>query len=121
MHHVRLVAFYLVAFLCTTFTLLYLLDKSMYTKPTFPLLFSSFVAAQNGTVDLKWYAPRKSWINDLGRVLNGTGTNGFIFNGSEVPAGTPYDTYNWCNMPHVRAQEYPRVSSDEYELKYVEV
>jgi hypothetical protein len=53
-------------------------------------------------------------------VLNGTGTNSFVFNSSQLPVGTPYGTYNWCNMPHVRAQEYPR-ASEEYELVYVEV
>ncbi|KAH7078813.1 cytochrome P450 [Paraphoma chrysanthemicola] len=85
-------------------------------KPT----LSSVVAAQNVTIDLGWYPPKKSWINDLGQVLNGTGTNGFLFNGSQTPDGVAYGTYNWCNMPHVRAQEYPRVSG-EYELRYVEV
>jgi hypothetical membrane protein len=121
MRHVRLITVSTLAFLCTVFTLLQLLDKSMYTtKSVLPLIFGSLVTAQNATVDLKWYAPKKSWINDLGEVLNGTGTHGFIFNSSEVPAGTLYGTYNWCNMPHVRAQEYSRVS-EEYELMYVEV
>ncbi|KAF2823462.1 cytochrome P450 [Ophiobolus disseminans] len=76
--------------------------------------------AQNATVDLKWYAPKKSWINDLGQVMNSTGTNGFLFNSSQLPAGIPYGTYNWCNMPHVRPQEYPKVA-EEFELIYVEV
>lgn len=29
-------------------------------------------------------------------------------------------TYDWCNMPHTRPQEYPRVNSS-FELQYVEV
>ena len=69
---------------------------------------------------MSWHAPKKSWINDLGRVLNGTGTNGFVFSGSQLPKGVEYGTYNWCNMPHVRAKEYPRASG-EYQLVYVEV
>ncbi|KAF1841638.1 cytochrome P450 [Cucurbitaria berberidis CBS 394.84] len=78
------------------------------------------VVAANGTVDLGWHAPKKSWINDLGQVLNGTGTNGFVFGGSELPKGVKYGTYNWCNMPHVRKEEYP-VAAKEYDLVYVEV
>lgn len=120
MHNVRLILFSLLAFLCTTFTLSQFIIQGMLNKYVLPLLYASHVTAQNATVDLKWYAPKKSWINDLNRVINGTGTHGFIFNGSDLPAGTPYGTYNWCNMPHVRPQEYPRVS-DKYELQYVEV
>ncbi|KAF2132076.1 histidine acid phosphatase-like protein [Dothidotthia symphoricarpi CBS 119687] len=74
----------------------------------------------NSTVDLGWYAPRKSWINDLEQVMNGTGTHDFIFNSSHLPLGTLYGTYNWCNMPHVRAGEYPRAGVG-FELQYVEV
>jgi acid phosphatase len=85
-----------------------------------PFALSSVIVAQNVTVDLGWYPPKKSWINNLGQVLNATGTNGFIFNNSQLPDGVSYGAYDWCNMPHVRAQEYPRVS-EEYELRYVEV
>ncbi|KAL5115918.1 hypothetical protein ACEQ8H_006140 [Pleosporales sp. CAS-2024a] len=85
-----------------------------------PLILSSGTLAQNIAVDLTWHAPKKSWINDLAQVLSGTGTNGFVFNSSQLLSGTKYGTYNWCNMPHVRAQEYPRASAD-YQLAYVEV
>lgn len=74
----------------------------------------------NSSLAGAWYPPAQSWINNLDHVVNGTGVHGFIFNSSSLPEGTPYGTYNWCNMPHVRAQEYP-VASDEYELEYVEV
>lgn len=77
-------------------------------------------ALQTATIDLQWHAPNKSWINDLDKVMNGTGTNGFVFNGSALPSGAKYGTYNWCNMPHVRRQEYP-VPDDVYKLEYVEV
>ncbi|KAF1945072.1 cytochrome P450 [Clathrospora elynae] len=70
-------------------------------------------------VDLGWYAPKNSWINDLGRVVNGTGTNGFQFNGSQLPDRVEYGVYNWCNMPHVRKEEYVKVSQ-EFELVYLE-
>jgi hypothetical protein len=78
------------------------------------------IIAQKSTIDLSWHVPKKSWINDLSHVLNGTGTYGFIFNSSVLPAGVPYGSYNWCNMPHVRSEEYP-VASEEYQLEYVEV
>lgn len=82
----------------------------------------ALVNGQNATanVSLSWYPPNSTWINNLSTVINGTGTYGFIFNSSQDPAGVPYGTYNWCNMPHVRRQEYPRVNSS-FELEYVEV
>ena len=70
--------------------------------------------------DLNWYAPKKTMINDLDSVLDGTGIYGYIFDSSTTPSFLPYSTYNWCNMPHVRPQEY--IFPDQsYTLKYVEV
>lgn len=121
MQHGRVIVFYAFFLSCTAFTLFRALDFSMPSvKSIVPLLWAPLTAAQNSSIDLDWHAPKKSWINDLGQVLNSTGTNGFVFNGSQLPAGIPYGTYNWCNMPHVRSQEYPRASK-EYELQYVEV
>jgi hypothetical protein len=123
MRYVRLVAFYALVFICTAFTLFQLFDWDIDMRSVMSfvsLLCVPFVTSQNSTVDLGWHAPKKSWINDLEEVLNGTGTNGFLFNGSQLPAGTPYGTYNWCNMPRVRAQEYPKAIK-EFELVYVEV
>ncbi|KAF2653570.1 histidine acid phosphatase-like protein [Lophiostoma macrostomum CBS 122681] len=74
----------------------------------------------SAAADLQWYPPKQTWINDLSQVINGTGTHGFIFNSSVLPPGTPYGTYNWCNMPHVRRSEYP-IPDAEYQLEYVEV
>ncbi|KAF2787030.1 histidine acid phosphatase-like protein [Melanomma pulvis-pyrius CBS 109.77] len=78
------------------------------------------VLAHNSTVDLSWHAPKKSWINDLSKVWNGTGTHGFVFNSSVLPPGVPYGSYNWCNMPHVRPEEYP-LADEKFQLEYVEV
>ena len=72
-----------------------------------------------GTVDLGWYAPNTTAINDLTKVIGGDGVYGFIYNSSTTPA-SEYGTYNWCNMPHVRATEYKKPSA-EYKLQYVEV
>ncbi|KAL1296837.1 hypothetical protein AAFC00_004460 [Neodothiora populina] len=76
--------------------------------------------ADSTTVDLSWHRPAASEINDLESAINGTGTYGFIFNSSSLPDRVPYGTYNWCNMPHARSQEYPIVNSS-FELQYVEV
>jgi hypothetical protein len=73
----------------------------------------------SGTVNLKWHRPNATSINNLTAVINGTGIYGFQFQ-STTPSSAPYTTYNWCNMPHVRQQEYV-VPSSEYELQYVEV
>jgi hypothetical protein len=67
----------------------------------------------------EWSKPSESDINDLDKVINGKGVWGFIYNSSQTP-DDKYGIYNWCNMPHVRKQEYV-VPDSEYELQYVEV
>jgi hypothetical protein len=74
---------------------------------------------ETGSVDLKWYPPANTSINNLDTALHGTGVYGFIFNTSHT-SDEKYGTYNWCNMPHVRRKEYVRPSA-EYTLKYIEV
>jgi acid phosphatase len=121
MHHVLVLVLYALALVSTALTLFHLFDWSMISpKAVLPLLWIPIATASNASVDLGWHAPKKSWINNLEKVLNGSGTNGFVFSGSQLPAGTPYGTYNWCNMPHVRSDEYLRASA-EYKLQYVEV
>lgn len=70
-------------------------------------------------VDLGWYPPRNTSVNDLDTALHGTGVYGFIFNSSHTPDAA-YGTYNWCNMPHVRKREYVKAEAG-YKLRYVEV
>jgi hypothetical protein len=83
------------------------------------LVAASLAAHGSAAVDLSWHAPNASQINNLTQVVTGSGIYGFIFNSSVTPA-KEYGTYNWCNMPHVRATEYKKPSS-EYKLKYVEL
>jgi hypothetical protein len=71
------------------------------------------------SVDLGWYAPKSTEINNLTQVIGGSGIYGWIYNSSQV-SDSEYGVYDWCNMPHVRATEYPKASS-EYKLQYVEV
>lgn len=70
-------------------------------------------------VDLSWHKPNASVINDLKGVIDGEGVWGYIYNTSVTP-DEKYGVYNWCNMPHVRAKEYPRAKVG-YKLQYVEV
>ncbi|KAI0412362.1 histidine acid phosphatase [Xylaria grammica] len=70
-------------------------------------------------VDLAWYPPRNTSVNDLAAALRGPGVYGFIFNSSRTP-DDEYGVYNWCNMPHVRGREYVR-AAEEFELRYVEI
>lgn len=74
------------------------------------------VCESTTNISLSWYPPAKTQINDLSRVINGTGIYGFIFNSSVAPL----NTYNWCNMPHVNKATYKQVD-DSYKLEYVEV
>ncbi|KAM3084374.1 hypothetical protein ACMFMG_001520 [Clarireedia jacksonii] len=77
-------------------------------------------AANQIPIDLKWYPPKSTAINDLGQVMAEEGVYGFIYDCSQTTNGTAYGTYNWCNMPHVRSQEYVTPPED-YKLRYVEV
>lgn len=90
-------------------------------KTSFMAAIAASIArhANAQSVDLNWYPPNATAINNLTQVVNGDGVYGFIYNNSNIPADE-YGTYNWCNMPHVRSTEYP-VVSDEYKLQYVEV
>ncbi|THV71438.1 hypothetical protein D6C98_04166 [Aureobasidium pullulans] len=96
----------------------------MHYSYSIPIIFSfasSVVSHPSNTpLDLSWHAPPSTKVSDLNSVINGTDVWGFVFNSSMTPAGLPYSTYNWCNMPHVRASEYPKVNSS-YKLEYVHI
>ncbi|KAF8870060.1 hypothetical protein BD779DRAFT_1479232 [Infundibulicybe gibba] len=64
------------------------------------------------------YPPKSTQINNLTQVLSGSGAPG-IFDSSTTPL-KDYGEYNWCNMPHVRTQEYKKPAK-EFTLEYVEV
>lgn len=126
MHHAVLYALSVLVLTCTAYTLVHLLSPGsidMASRNYITLMLASIAttaSAKEVKVDLGWYPPKKTWINDINQVLNGTGTNGFVFNSSQLPANVEYGTYNWCNMPHVRKEEYVKAGK-EYELVYVEV
>ena len=80
---------------------------------------NSTVSTVSTVIDLNWYPPNKTDVNNLSVVINGTGTGGFIFNSSFTGEGE-YGEYNWCDMPHVRRREYV-VAKEGFELVYVEV
>jgi hypothetical protein len=105
MHHVVVSALAAFVLVCIAFTLFFRLPYDIdmtFSHSCLSFFFASMataVVAQNASkVDLGWYAPKKSWVNNLDQVLNGTGTNGFVFNSSQLPAGVDYGAYNWCNM-----------------------
>jgi hypothetical protein len=106
MHHAVVSALAAFVLVCIAFMLFfrrlpYDIDMT-FSHSCLSFFFASIataVVAQNASkVDLGWYAPKKSWVNDFDQVLNGTGTNGFVFNSSQLPTGVDYGTYNWCNM-----------------------
>jgi hypothetical protein len=95
MRHARSIAAVALVFACTAFTLAHLLKQQAMLTPKHTIPFF-LLPASFASVDINWYPPKKTWINDLSQVVNGSGTHGFIFNSSVLPAGTPYGTYNWC-------------------------
>jgi acid phosphatase len=116
--------------LVVIFSAVFLICLVFLTKPeTMRWSWSMAILAPAGlaeeTLDLGWYPPKSTSINNLTTALygvgggGGRGVYGFIFNSSHTPAGQ-YGTYNWCNMPHVRKTEYVKAPA-EYELEYVEV
>lgn len=121
------IALLIIGTICASYYFHIVLAMKQLTSRALMLSTATIVhAASNGSctssgpTDLKWYAPNNTMINSLSSVVNGSGIYGYIFNSSSTPASVPYSTYNWCDMPHVRAQEYVVPPSD-YELAYVEV
>ncbi|KXS09667.1 phosphoglycerate mutase-like protein [Gonapodya prolifera JEL478] len=90
----------------------------MPSTQTLLLVFAGTVASAAAAVDLSWRPPSASAVSNLTQVLNGPGVP-TIFNSSKT-SFKDYGIYNYCNMPHVRAREYP-FANDTYELKYVEI
>ncbi|KAI0846491.1 phosphoglycerate mutase-like protein [Daldinia vernicosa] len=74
-------------------------------KSWFSSLWSMVAVAAAQKVDLGWYPPSNTSINNLTTALHGEGIYGFIFNTSET-SDAQYGTYNWCNMPHVRKTDF---------------
>lgn len=68
-----------------------------------------------------WYPPKKTQIDDLEAVINGTDVFGFVFSDAYTPPINVSDEmHNWCDMPHVNSKTYP-VPPAAYTLEYVEV
>ncbi|KAI2626892.1 histidine phosphatase superfamily [Xylaria nigripes] len=66
-------------------------------------------------VDLAWYPPRDTSINDLDKALRGPGVGGITFGDGDGDG-----EYNWCDMPRVRKRDYV-IAPAEFELIYVEL
>jgi len=120
MHGARNVAAVALVLSGAALSVLLLANLATFSSTYLPPLFFPLANSQQANIDLSWYAPNTTWINNLSSVINGTGIHGFIFNSSQLPPGTKYGTYSWCNMPHVRREEYP-AADKQYELEYVEV
>lgn len=94
-------------------------SRPLSAGASFAVVLATLTAPVASAAGVQWYAPASSNINNLDKVINGSGVYGFIYNSSTTPDNR-YGTYNWCNMPHVRKKEYVKVNSD-YELQYVEL
>ena len=124
---VRLLLFTLLALLTAQCTISVIMRFS-HPPPALLAALTSFMPTKaqstplqcgpsNQSIDLSWHAPSQNPINNLTNAINGTGTNGFIFNSSLSP---PHTGYNYCNMPHVHPSTYTPAPS-EYKLEYVEL
>ena len=50
-------------------------------------------------------------------LLNSTG----IYNSSVTPSDLPWNTYNYCNAPHVNSQHYTQPEDPAATLEYLNV
>ncbi|OTB04808.1 hypothetical protein M426DRAFT_147909 [Hypoxylon sp. CI-4A] len=113
------------ALACSVFVTVLLYTGFIHAEPSITmwswvsLLIVPVMVTAAADVDLAWYPPSNTSINNLTAVLDNNGIYGFIFNTSDTP-DTSYGTYNWCNMPHIRKSEYVKPPVG-YELTYVEV
>jgi hypothetical protein len=99
---------------------MFLASRTIFIVAATTFARHGFSLSNNGAVDLGWYQPNKTAINNLTTVINSTGFPGFLYNGSYTPEEEYGTVYNWCNMPHVRKTEYVKPAI-EYEFHYVEV
>ncbi|KAI8801312.1 histidine phosphatase superfamily, partial [Cladochytrium replicatum] len=83
------------------------------------VILAGAIAVIEASVDVSWHRPSYTDVNNLAAVLSGANSSTRIFDSSTTPDNL-YGIYNYCNMPHVRAREYP-VANSTFELKYVEV
>ena len=74
----------------------------------------------NAAIDLNWYPPNATWETGIPIAINSTGTHGLALKSSQMLSGEYREVYGWCNMPHVRKEEYVRPGK-EYDLEYVEL
>jgi len=100
------------------------------TMPMLPLADTklspphAILAAEDG--GSAWHSPANTDVNDHARAMDGSGPMAkkivpWTHTGaSEQPRGWAYGDYNYCNMPHVRADEYVK-KGEEFELLFVEV
>jgi hypothetical protein len=115
MHNVRVLNFATYTYILAV--VLYIFIQYLFTRyPRFKVS-----AMTTSGVSLNWFPPAQSWVTDLATIVNGSGTYGYSFGGSQIPAGGKYGDYVYCNMPHVRKQEYQVPAKDQYELIYVEL
>ncbi|KAK9465795.1 histidine phosphatase superfamily [Lipomyces arxii] len=91
----------------------------MFSAILIALSTSAAAAVAVSTESITHYSPANVSIGNLRDVLDpSTRTNGGFYNTSTVP-NDQYGAYDYCNMPHVRAQEYQ--APEGYSLQYVEV
>jgi hypothetical protein len=101
------IAICITALLTTLISLLLLFNPTMLSTTSLILsplhrllsLPSALTATTNpAPIDLNWYPPNATLINDLRAVITGTGVYGFVFNNSDPdapPGNTYYGSYNW--------------------------
>ncbi|KAH8823131.1 histidine phosphatase [Flagelloscypha sp. PMI_526] len=82
----------------------------------FSTFLMSSVLHEVSNAAVVYYPPANTTISNLTFALHGSGRPG-IYNSSQ---SANYGEYNWCNMPHVRREEYQPANSS-FKLQYIEV
>lgn len=116
--------FRIVAYSVVSIMTVFVLSKTLHILMPTAHLLSTVVTAESQSgisgPDGLYRMPPETAINDLNEALEAKDIYGFIFNSSQTPWHTSYSTYNWCDMPNVRKEEYV-VPPADYRLAYVEV
>ena len=55
--------------------------------------------------------------NTTGRIASAAG----VYDSSTTPAGLPWNTYNYCNAPHVNVAHYTMPNASDAKLVYMNV
>lgn len=87
--------------------------EAMFWRPS--LVVSAAVASQTVLAQSQRPSVVGTILTNQTELASVTG----VYNTSQTPADLPWNTYNYCNAPHVNAEHYVKPNVSDAKLVYV--